>query len=108
NFPVGQPTSLPPGFALVGARLKSRGPEAELRLLYSDGLSTISLFQRRQSLPLRTHGPRATPVALGEANGKLYRFGLLSMVEWERPPVSFTMVGEVSTEELLATARSIP
>ncbi|MFQ5894026.1 MAG: hypothetical protein ACE5H5_06900, partial [Nitrospinota bacterium] len=93
---------------LVGARLKGHGPEAELRLLYSDGLCTMSLFQRPQPLPPRTQGPLATPVTLGEADGRLYRFGLLSMVEWERSPVSFTMVGEVSTDELLATARSIP
>ena len=108
DFPVRQPKTLPPGFALVGARLKGKGPKAELRILYSDGLSTISLFQRRRALPKRTGKPRATTVTLGDTEGKLYRFGLLGMVEWERPPVTFTMVGEVSDEELLATARTIP
>jgi outer membrane lipoprotein-sorting protein len=107
DFPVLQPKNLPPGFALVGARLKGKGPQAELRLLYSDGLSTISLFQRRRPLPHRTRGPKAIPVELGEADGNLYRFGLLCMVEWERSPVTYTMVGEVSENELLASARSI-
>ncbi|MDA2916039.1 hypothetical protein MYX64_04240 [Nitrospinae bacterium AH_259_B05_G02_I21] len=108
DFPVRQPKNLPPGFALVGARMKGEGPEAEIRLLYSDGLSTISLFQRRRPLPHRTKGPKAVPVALGDADGNLYRFGLLCMVEWERSPVTYTMVGEVNEKELLATARSIP
>jgi outer membrane lipoprotein-sorting protein len=108
DFPVLQPKKLPPGFALVNARLKGRGPTAELRLLYSDGLSALTLFERRQSFSHRTGGPKATPVALGDAEGLLYRRGLLRMVEWQRPPVALTLVGEVSEEELLETARSIP
>jgi outer membrane lipoprotein-sorting protein len=108
DFKVRQPERLPPGFALVEARLKGSGTDAELRLLYSDGLSAITLFQRSQSFSHRTVGPPATNVALGDAEGKLYRYGLLLMVEWQLPPVALALVGEVSEEELLATARSIP
>ncbi len=108
DFTVHQPERLPPGFALAEARLKGSGPDAELRILYSDGLSALTLFQRRQSFSHRTGGPPATPVAIGEAEGMLYRYGLLLMVEWQRPPVALALVGEVSEEELLATARSIP
>ncbi len=109
DFPVLQPKSLPPGFALVDARLKGGGPRAEVRLLYSDGLSALTLFERRQSFSHhRTGGPPATTVSLGDTDGRLYRYGLLLMVEWQRPPVALTLVGEVSEKELLDTARSIP
>lgn len=108
DFPVLQPKKLPPGFALVDARLKGIGPTAELRLLYSDGLSALTLFERRQSFSHRSGGPLATRVALGDAEGSLYRYGLLLLVEWQRPPIALTLVGEVSEKELLETARSIP
>lgn len=108
DFPVYQPKHLPPGFVLVDARLKGSGPDAELRLLYSDGLSALTLFERRQSFDHRKGGPPATVVSLGEAEGRLYRYGLLLMVEWQRPPLALALVGEVSEKELLATARSIP
>lgn len=108
DFPVLEPSHLPEGFALVDARLKGHGPEAELRLLYSDGLSALTLFERRLSHAGRTGGPQATPVALGETEGRLYRHGLVLMVEWARPPVALALVGEVDEKELLETARSIP
>lgn len=107
DFQVYEPSSLPAGFALVAARLKGRGPATELRLLYSDGLTTLSLFQRHFLSAERTAGPPATQVEIGDSYGDLYRFGLLKMVEWERPPTSLALVGEVCEKELLATARSV-
>lgn len=108
DFPVLEPSRLPAGFALVDARLKGLGPDAELRLFYSDGLSSLTLFERRLSHARPSGGPEATTVALGEAEGRLYRHGLVLMVEWTRPPVALALVGEVDERELLETARSIP
>lgn len=107
DFQVYEPRSLPPGFALVAARLKGHGPATELRLLYSDGLTTLSMFQRQRPSAERSGGPPAVAVKIGDSDGDLYHFGLLKMVEWERPPASLTMVGDVCEKELLATARSV-
>ncbi len=102
-----RPAELPGGFALQRVRQSGRRPRAEFQQLYSDGLSSLSLFERAAGAPADPHDALGRPVSIGTIPGMLHDYGLLRAVTWHDGGRSFVLVGDLSAEAMLRVAASV-
>lgn len=92
--------AVPAGFHRTGEYLTGDGPVVQT--IYSDGLSTLVVYQRR--------GPVASPPqdsrVVATPSGPIWvqRLGLRTLVHWSHTDRVLTMVGEVSRASLQAAA----
>lgn len=124
SFNISLPGEVPPGYVLKGGRLTDLDSEIKgVHLLYTDGLNTISFFER--PLPPGTStgastsaGPGATDrakVIPGGArelkvNGvpaQLSNRNDAKVLHWEVRGYSFALIGDVSDETLMRIAGSV-
>lgn len=104
GFPVGLPDYLPWGFVRKCIRTRKVKSFSEVQVLYSDGLSLLSLFQSSQGRP---YGKRGTDIRVGDRAGSLHALGLMSALSWKASWAHLTILGEMSREEMLKVAESV-
>lgn len=108
QFAVGIPGYVPRGFVRKCIRAKKSGDYGEIQVLYTDGLSLLSLFQSsrfRDPLKDRKEGSRV--LAVGDKEGELNRHGLLSALSWPSTWAQLTLIGEISSEEMVKVGESV-
>lgn len=105
------PDELVPGLTLVGTRRDATAPaaaagEAALQLTYSDGLSTVSLFEQRGRLD---RAGRAGWQWQQRAGGAvLVRPGLPERLAWADSGTVFTLVTDLGDDVVDAALASLP
>lgn len=103
------PRSIPRGFSLLSLQMNLRNGIKVAHLQYTDGLSTLSLFETAGKAgylaPQRTGLTRTLDV--GGKPGTLYNLGLLRLLRWQAEDLHLTVVGELEEEELIRFARSV-
>ncbi|HLW60542.1 MAG TPA: polysaccharide deacetylase family protein [bacterium] len=98
------PTYLPAGFVLTRSVVRDvRGQPAAVSL-YSDGVSTLTLFESRGALA----SPRGRPVRIGSVTGTIAVQGVATLLHWNIGVISYTLVGELPQEDLVRIASSVP
>jgi len=107
GFPVGLPDYLPGGFVRKCIRARKVKSFSEVQVLYSDGLSLLSLFQSSQGRLYGKEGPGRSTVRVGDRDGSLYKLGLVSALSWKASWAHLTILGEMSQEEMLKVAESV-
>jgi len=103
------PRSMPRGFSLLSLHMNLRNGVKVAHLQYTDGLSTLSLFETtgktEHQTPEGAEGARSFDV--GGTPGTLYNLGLLRMVHWQAEDLHLTVVGELAEDDLIHFARSL-
>jgi negative regulator of sigma E activity len=106
GFPLTLPGYLPEGFVRKCIRALRSISHGEIKVLYSDGLSLLTIFERSRFSPIS--GPNSgLPVRVGERSASLYRMGLVSALNWESSGTYLTILGELPRQELLKVADSV-
>lgn len=104
-FPVKMPTYLPAGFEVVTVHLFENRGIRSIHWRLSDGLDTLSLFQTdREHRAQRPPGAHA--VAIASAEGFVVGQGPHRMVCWDTPEGAFSLVGDLTEQELTRIAAS--
>lgn len=98
------PRSLAGGYRRVAAYRHSRA----VHLLYSDGLHGLSLFSQPGTLSTGALPAGGVPVRVGLASGVHYTWPGGEVITWEVDSMVHTLVGDATTADLLAAARSLP
>jgi len=98
------PDGLAGGYRRVAAYRNGR----LVHLLYSDGLHGMSLFSQPGTLAGGTLPKGGQPVQVGTATGVHYTWPGGDVVTWEDGAVVHTLVGDGTSADLLAAARSLP
>ncbi len=91
---------VPAGFHKTGEYLTGDGPVVQT--IYSDGLSTLVVYQRRGAVASPPAGSRVVATASGPI--WVQRLGLRTLVHWSHSGRVLTMVGEVSRGSLQTAA----
>jgi outer membrane lipoprotein-sorting protein len=108
QFPVGLPEYVPRGFVRKCVRAKKSRDYGEVQVLYSDGLSLLSLFQSsRFRDPAAKMNKGSRTLAVGDRDGELRQHGLLAALSWPSPWAQLTLIGEISSVEMVKVAESI-
>jgi negative regulator of sigma E activity len=90
-FPIRQPRELPEGYRLTEVRLRLIGQRPLVSLHYSDGVSSIALFQTR--VPLRDDMPLLRSLSPLAAQVERWRDGDVTMVlVGDAPPEAFEQI----------------
>lgn len=92
--------AVPAGFHKTGEYLTGDGPVVQT--IYSDGVSTLVVYQRRGSVAAPPQGSQVVATPSGPI--WVQRLGLRTLVHWSHTGRVITMVGEVSRAGLLAAA----
>lgn len=105
------PDELVPGLALVDARRDTSAPtaaarDAVLHLTYSDGLSTVSLFEQRGRLDRAGRAGWQWEQRAGAA--VLVRPGLPERLAWADSGTVFTLVADVGDDVVDAALAALP
>jgi len=93
---------VPPGFHEVGEYL-SGDAEPVLQVVFSDGLTTLVVYQRRGVIASPPQGSQVTYTAGGPV--WVHTVGLRTLVHWVHAGRIITVVGDVSPQSLLAAAQ---
>ncbi len=107
NFKLHPLGYIPEGFTLTGITHIKVDKGERVHLLYSDGLSSLSIFQDRSVLSLSGTPLPTREVDINDKKGVLYDQGLLKILNWKLQDIYVTLIGEISEDELLKVARSI-
>lgn len=106
GLPLVLPRYLPGGFVQKCIRARRLRDYREVKVLYSDGLSLLTLFESSRFRPFGA-AAGGLSVQVGERPASLYRLGLVSALNWESPGSYLTILGELSRDELLKVAESV-
>ncbi len=93
GFPVAAAAQLPEGFRYLGGGVSRFGGLLAAVLWYSDGATTVSVFQlpsSRMAAP-----PGGESVRVGSTAVRVHTAGYLRVAVWERGGVRFAVVGSV-------------
>jgi peptidoglycan/xylan/chitin deacetylase (PgdA/CDA1 family)/negative regulator of sigma E activity len=99
------PAYLPSGYQLTRSGVTQVNGVPTVTFTFSDGISTLTLFESRgaQAAP-----PNAKHVRIGGADGAVAPRGVATLVHWNAGEVSFTLVGDLSQDELVRIGASVP
>jgi outer membrane lipoprotein-sorting protein len=106
GLPLVLPQYLPGGFLRKCIRARRQGDYREIKVLYSDGLSLLTLFESSRFRPFGGAGSGLS-VQVGDNSASLHRLGLVSALNWESPGSYLTILSELSRDELLKVAESV-
>jgi peptidoglycan/xylan/chitin deacetylase (PgdA/CDA1 family)/negative regulator of sigma E activity len=105
GFPPQVPAYLPQGFQLTRQVVRTVQGQPAAVFLYSDGLSTLTLFESRGP---KGALPRGRPVRVGGADGQMAFRGVARVLHWNAGGISYTLVGDLPPDELLRVGASVP
>jgi len=97
------PDFLPPGFVLKGIVLNKIGENSRLQLIYSDGLTGLSVFEEK-------HQPTVdTALGLNPRDGGFFAVsrGLTQLLAFLRGNLKIVLVGELGKNEINQIAESL-
>jgi len=105
GFSPRMPAYLPPGFQLTRSRVVQIHGQPAAVFAYSDGVSTLALFESRgaQGPP-----PRGRQVQIGSVAGTIAPQRTGTLVHWNAGGISYTLVGELPRDDLVRIAASVP
>ena len=101
------PSYIPPGFILNNIILRAQGPEKTLQLLYTDGLSSLSIFQKKTKEGRRVIKTPIGTVQLKEKTAFFSSSGTMQIINLRSAPISTTLMGEVFKDEIVKVAESL-
>ena len=99
------PSYLPAGFQAKGARVVDVRGQPVATLVYSDGVSTLTMFESRgpQGPP-----PKGRRVRVGSVEGTVTARGVATLLHWNVGGISYTLVGDLPEDDLIRVAASVP
>ncbi|TMI80538.1 MAG: hypothetical protein E6H03_08210 [Bacillati bacterium ANGP1] len=99
------PAYLPQGFQQTRSRVVQIHGQPAAVFAYSDGVSTLALFESRgpQGPP-----PRGRQVRIGSVMGIVAPQRAGTLVHWNIGGISYTLVGELPRDDLVRIAASVP
>ncbi len=106
GFTPQTPAYLPSGFQLTRSRVVRVGEEPTAAFVYSDGVSTLTLFESRGARGWSP--PRGQLVRIGTVAGTVATRGVVTLLHWNIGAISYTLVGELSQDDLVRIGASIP
>jgi peptidoglycan/xylan/chitin deacetylase (PgdA/CDA1 family)/negative regulator of sigma E activity len=98
------PAYLPGGYQFLRARVFTIRGTPTAALVFSDGVSTLSLFESRT---LQGPPPHGRQVRVGAVEGTITTRGSTAVLHWNAAGISFTLVGELAEDELVRIGSSI-
>jgi negative regulator of sigma E activity len=100
------PNYLPPGFVLKNVAFRVSDKEKVLQVFYSDGLSALSVFQKRSKPEEDTVVTPFGKVKLRRREAFMHSSGTLNIMSIRSQDLSLTLVGEVFRDEIRKVAES--
>ncbi len=91
TFRVGKPSYLPSGYRVVGMSCLSVNGASSSHLQFSNGVNTISLFQRKSD----------------DTTGRSIKSKFTNVLTWVRDGMRFTLMGDIAKTELQKIADSV-
>jgi negative regulator of sigma E activity len=107
GFAAKSPRYLPNGFVPVTGDVADVKGVRTLHLLYSDGIRTVSLFENAKGSAVDMSRFKVHSVRVGDDIGNYVEQGPLTLVAWSDSGIYYTMVGELSRDELVRIATSV-
>jgi hypothetical protein len=105
GLPVSLPAYLPDGFTRQCIRARRHRNYGEVQVVFSDGLSLLSLFE---STSFRDPGGgESSAVGVGDWPGRWHEHGLVRGISWKTPWGHLALLGELSRDELHKIAGSV-
>ena len=96
------------GFAFQGASKMSTHGHETLHLRYSDGLSTLSLFESVRRTTRPTLVAHSRPITIGKAGvARASRDMHYNTINWDRGRLNLTLVGDLPVATLAALAAGL-
>jgi outer membrane lipoprotein-sorting protein len=108
--PLLLPAVIPPGYRPHDVVLRIQGPNQCLQIIYSDGLSSFSLFQAwPEKADAASRSPDAPPADKASLNPLTRQHGLMNVVTLPLagPDQRAVLVGDLQQERLIEMAESI-
>lgn len=107
GFQAKGPKYLPEGFVPVAGDVTDIKGVRNVHLLYSDGIRTVSLFEnaRGAAVDLGKYSVHSTKVESDDA--QYVETGATTLLAWAHDTLHYTLVGELSREELVKIAASV-
>ncbi len=99
------PAYLPSGYRLAGSRVSTIRGAPTAAFAFTDGISTLTLFESRGAIAPPASGRR---VRVGSSDGTVVPRGVATLLHWNSGGISFTLVGDVSQDELVRVGASVP
>ncbi|HYM70475.1 MAG TPA: polysaccharide deacetylase family protein, partial [bacterium] len=98
------PAYLPAGYKLVGSRVVTLHGVPTAVFAFTDGVATLTLFESRgaQGAP-----PNAQQVQVDGAPGTIATRGVANVLHWNARDVSFTLVGDLPSQEMVRVGGSL-
>lgn len=107
GFAARGPKYLPEGFTPVEGDVSVVRGVRTLQLLYSDGIRSVSLFQNHGNAATGFAKMRARATKIGTHDAKYAEDGPTTLLAWSAGGLHFTLVGDLSREELVKIAASV-
>ena len=99
------PAYLPSGYHLVGSRIAMIRGTPTATFAFTDGVSTVTLFESRGPIGPPRNG---RPVRVGAEEGTVVPRGVATLLHWNSGGISFTLVGDLRQDELIRVGASVP
>lgn len=100
--------SLPDGFRLVSVTHPRINTVRMAHLLYSDGVRSVSVFENEKDAVASLHGYTPDVVQIGHQQGRIISSGPNSLLTWRgNDKITYTLVGDLSEQELMKIADSL-
>jgi len=105
DFPLALPEYLPSGYTIQGGILLKRWGRRAVKILYTNGLEVIVLFEipRVEQIMMRHH----RPIESGDLKMKVRENPFAKTLVWTKNGRTFILMGDLSLEELVKVASSI-
>jgi len=107
GFRPRSPKYLPEGFVPVAGEVSVVKGIRTLHVLYSDGLRTVSLFQNARGAAVDMSRYTSHSAKVRSHDAKYVQDGATTLLAWAQGRLHFTLVGELSRDELLRIASSV-
>ncbi len=114
QVPLLVPPRIPDGFSPLNILVRFDGERRRAHVIYSDGLSSLSIFQ--ETVPTQAQQPdrKDEPSPAGPAPSAsvtrshpcIFHYGLLNVLSYDIRGIRTTLVGDIGENDLLDTARS--
>lgn len=107
GFDAKGPKYLPEGFLPIAGNVVDMKGVRSLHLMYSDGIRTMSLFQNAKNSDVDMSGFKAQTTTFQGHDGRYVEDGPTTLLAWSQGGLRFTLVGELSRNELEKIAASV-
>jgi outer membrane lipoprotein-sorting protein len=101
------PKYLPDGFAIESADTSFVKDIKSLHLLYSDGVRNLSLFENNRDAAADFGTMKPSTVTINGYQVSYVKDGPTTLLAWRAHDLTFALVGDLDTKELLDIAKSV-